>query len=495
MSKTSLSKQPYHLVSLNLWALTSFLIVILPLIIAIFYTVSEVGNYTRKSQTTLFKAVHETESTRIIHERLNSMERNMRQIQLFGKSVFYTLYEQNRYKFLNQMTSLSQQKVDKQLSNQLQLLKNNENTLHRYILNKLKDENSKLTQEDINSFDHLTKQAKILLDDAEQRISKKAALLSSSAESFTKQFIYLAIFSILLALFLALLFVRLLTRPINDIALAIRSLGNEGFERAIAIRGPKDLQQLGDQLEWLRLKLGSLEHEKKQFIRNVSHELKTPLATLKEGTDLLSENVVGELNAEQQDIIQLMKIGNITIKDLVENLLEYQRSISTKIIFNRSTFILETLVIRITEEYELLLRSKNITLISNLDSTNINADYEKLKIIISNIFSNALKYSPPNSSIRLTLSSDDNIVTLMIEDQGIGINKDIEKLMFTEFFRGNPASDWKIKASGLGLALVKHYIDIHNGSVKLLPSSLEYCGARFAIHLPQNKNQINDKLI
>ncbi len=478
-------KQPYKIGSLKQWVLISFILVSLPLIFAISYTVMEVSDYSKKSQATLFKAVQETESTRIILERLASMERNIRQIQLFGKSVFFKLYQQNRHEFLNQMTSLSLLNIDMQLVKQLQVLKNNEGTLHLYILNKLTGDNSKLTQEDINSFDNLTKQAKVLLDDAEKRVSEKSASLSVSVQAFTKQLIYLAIFSVALTQLIALIFVRLLTRPINDIALAIRTLGDEGFERSISIRGPRDLKELGADLEWLRLKLGSLENEKKQFIRNVSHELKTPLATLKEGTDLLSENVVGELNTEQQEIIQLMKISNITINDLVGNLLEYQRSISTKITFNSSTFKLESLITRVTDEYELLLRSKNITLESNLESTQINADYEKLKIIISNVFSNALKYSPENGSIRLMLSSHKNIITLTIEDQGTGINKDIEQLMFTEFFRGNPSSDWKIKASGLGLALVRHYLEIHQGTIRLLPSSKKYCGARFSIHLPQ----------
>ena len=471
--------------SLNQWALASFLIVILPLIFAIFYTVSEVGNYTDKSQSTLFKAVHETESTRIILERLASMERNIRQIQLFGKSVFYKLYLDNRAKFLHQMESLSLKDMDEQLISQLEILKKNENTLYLYILAKLEGDEIKLSQEDLNAFDQLTQQARILLAEGEERVRTKASLLSITAKQVTQKLIYLALISVLLALLLAFLFIRLLTRPIKDIALAIRTLGEEGFDQAIAIRGPKDLQKLGGHLEWLRVKLDKLENEKQQFIRNVSHELKTPLATLKEGTDLLSDNVVGELNEEQRDIIQLMQIGNITINELVENLLEYQRSISSKIIFNRTTFKLETLIYRATTEYALLLRSKNIKVESHLHSTSISADYDKLRIIINNVFSNALKFSPENASIALSLSSNDKIITLLIEDQGPGVDKEIQPLIFKDFYYGASTPSWKIKASGLGLALVKHYLDGHQGTIKLLPSSKAYCGARFSIHLPQ----------
>lgn len=479
----------YSIGSLNQWALTSFIIVSLPLIIAIFYTVSEVGHYTEKSQSTLFKAVHETESTRIIIERLASMERNIRQIQLFGKPDFYKLYQENRHKFLNQMALLNLKDMDEQFINQLATLKNHEDKLNKYILIKLEaegDEN-KLTQTDLNAYDQLTKEAYALLAEREERVTTEAAYLSVTAKQFSTKLIYLAGLSMLLAFILALLFVRLLNRPIKDIARAIRTLGEVGFEQAISIRGPKDLQKLGAHLEWLRVKLDNLENEKQQLIRNVSHELKTPLATLKEGTDLLSENVVGELNTEQQEIIQLMKMGNITINDLVENLLEYQRTISTQLVFNSSTFKLEHLIGRVTDEYELLLRSKNITLQSNLYSTQISADYDKLKIVISNLFSNAVKFSPQNGSIGLSLSSIDNIITLIIEDQGPGIAKEIQSLIFKDFYHGKSTPEWKIKASGLGLALVKHYLDAHHGSIKLLPANDSFCGARFSIFLPQKQ--------
>jgi two-component system sensor histidine kinase GlrK len=451
------------------------------------YTISEVGNYAERSQAAIFKAVHETESSRIILERLASMERNIRQIQLFGKSDFYDLYQENRDKFLKEIASLKPSEMDERLVQQLNSLKDTENKVYHYILANLKGDEIKLSQENLNAFDQLTRQARVVLAEGEQRIETEATALSAKSEKLRMELIYLAFISIFFASIIAVIFVRLLLRPIKDIAQAIRILGEVGFDQAISIRGPRDLQKLGSQLEWLRQKLDNLENEKQQFIRNVSHELKTPLATLKEGTDLLSENVVGELNTEQQDIIQLMKMGNITIHDLVENLLEYQRTISTKIVFNCSTFKLETLISRVTDEYELLLRSKNITLKSNLHSTQINADYDKLRIIISNLFSNALKFSPQNGSIGLTLSSQDNIINLIIEDQGSGIAKEIQSLIFKDFYYGNSTPDWKIKASGLGLALVKHYLDAHNGSIELLPATGNYCGARFSIHLPQNQ--------
>jgi two-component system sensor histidine kinase GlrK len=359
--------------------------------------------------------------------------------------------------------------------------------LHQKIINNL--ETNQLSEDehltvDLNAFDPLTTQVRAILSEGEKRVGIEATELALIAKRVRERLVYFALLSIPLAFLLALIFVNFLTRPIKDVGQAIRNLGEVGFEQAIAIQGPKDLVDLGLHLEWLRQKLNRVEYEKQQFIRNVSHELKTPLATLKEGTDLLADNVVGELNTEQQEIIQLMKISYININGLVENLLEYQRTISTEIDFNFSNFDLSSLIERVTNEYQLLIQSKNINLKTNLNTINISADYDKLKIIISNLFSNALKFSPQDGTIGLNLLSHSSNIQLIVEDQGPGISKDIQPFIFKDFYRGNTPPHWKIKASGLGLALVKHYLDALQGTIEILPANKDYCGARFSLQLP-----------
>ena len=79
------------------------------------------------------------------------------------------------------------------------------------------------------------------------------------------------------------------------------------------------------------------------------------------------------------------------------------------------------------------------------------------------------------------------MIEFIIEDQGPGISKDKQPFIFKEFYQGDSPQDWKIKASGLGLALVKHYLDAHKGTIELLQANKEYCGARFALQLPQKQ--------
>jgi len=486
-NKTASNNKFFSIGSLYQWAFLSFLIVAMPLLFVIIYTVIEVANYTQKSQETIFQVVSATENSRVILERLISMERSIRQYQVLNEPEFFESYREHRNTFWDVLKSLRAAESDTNLKKAMDTLYEKEKTLHQTILTKSKKIQPELEKEDLNGFDELTTRARFLLSASEKRVSLEATTLSTIAQRLQIRLIYSAFLSIPLALILGLIFVYLLTRPIKKIGQAIRNLGEIGLETPIAIKGPKDLTELGQHLEWLRKRLNYLEHEKQQFIRNVSHELKTPLATLKEGTDLLSENVVGELNTEQRDIINLMKMGNITIHDLVENLLEYQKTISTKIDLNFSIFEFEALIKRVINEYKLPIRSKNITLECDLAEVNIKADYEKMKIIVNNVFSNSLKFSPNDGTIGLKLYSDNDVICLEIDDQGPGVAEEIKPFIYENFYQGDSPQAWKIKGSGLGLALVKHYLDAHKGTITLLPANKEYSGARFFLQLPKNR--------
>ena len=487
-SKPTQLRQFFNIGSLYQWALLGFILVAIPLVSVIIYAVTEVANYTAQSQKTLFQSVNTTENSRIMLERLIAMERSVRQYQVLKEDDLFKNYLEHRDAFIDVIDSLKSSSFNKDSALQVELLQHNEESLYDSIFTQVNEHNLSLSQDDLALFNKLTSQARALLLEGEKRVAVEANALSVIAERVRNRLVYAALISVPLALILGLIFVHLLTRPIKHIGRAIRSLGEVGLDQAIVINGPKDLTELGINLEWLRQRLNKLEHEKQQFIRNISHELKTPLATLKEGTDLLAENVVGELNTEQQKIIKLMEMGNININGLVENLLEYQRIISTDVELNLSEFSFSALIERVCKEYGLLLRSKHISLHNELSDITLRADYEKLWIIISNLLSNALKFSPEQGSIHLQLRQHNEHIKFTIEDQGPGISEEMATLIFDDFYQGNADHPWKIKGSGLGLPLILHYLEAFQGSINLLPATKDYSGARFCVTLPKTKD-------
>ncbi len=266
--------------------------------------------------------------------------------------------------------------------------------------------------------------------------------------------------------------------------MAINKLGNAQFSNRIHIAGPKDLRKIGKHLEWLRLKLIRLENSKQIFVKTISHELKTPLATLVEGTDLLQDELVGELNTEQHKIIELIQIANIRLNNLIENLLEYQKITSTQHKMAYSEVNMNQLVEFICKDYQLLLNSKNASITLEANPIIFLADRDKMRVIISNLFSNALKFSPENGQILIKIEVIGYTLHLLIADQGPGISKHQLPHIFTEFYKQSTPGSWKIKGSGLGLNLVKDYVAAHQGQIKLIAPSKIYSGANFLVLLP-----------
>src|SRR5439155_770794 len=121
----------------------------------------------------------------------------------------------------------------------------------------------------------------------------------------------------------ALVHTRYISRPIAEIDAAIRQLGGADFSRPIAVRGPADLRYLGRRLDWLRRRLDEFETQKNRFLRHVSHELKTPLTALREGAELLHDEVAGPLAPPQHQVVSIMRDNSVKLQRLIEELLDY----------------------------------------------------------------------------------------------------------------------------------------------------------------------------
>ena len=126
-----------------------------------------------------------------------------------------------------------------------------------------------------------------------------------------------------LAAVVALGFGVWLTRPLKQMERAIVGLGENRLDENIAINGPADLQLVGMRLDWLRLRLVELDADKSRFLRHVSHELKTPLASLREGVSLLEDGVVGELSDTQREVVRILRHNTVVLQAQIEDLLRF----------------------------------------------------------------------------------------------------------------------------------------------------------------------------
>ena len=145
--------------------------------------------------------------------------------------------------------------------------------------------------------------------------------LQVTATRARETWLWLALATAAIAAALATFFAVLISRPIRQLDLAIRQMGTADFTHAIIVNGPQDLRYVGQRLEWLRTRLRDLEEQQTRFLRHVSHELKTPLTAVREGAELLRDEVGGKLTREQQDIVRIVRENTLSLQKLIEDLL------------------------------------------------------------------------------------------------------------------------------------------------------------------------------
>ena len=286
---------------------------------------------------------------------------------------------------------------------------------------------------------------------------------------------------IVLALAMALAFGTWLARPFKRIEAAIVRLGGNQFETPIRIKGPTDVQKLGHQLDWLRIRLTEIDADKARFLRHTSHELKTPLAALREGISLLQEEVTGTLNSSQKDVVQILQQNAVVLQNQIEDLLQFNAAAFDARNLNRKPVNLTELIEDEVDAQQLQWQANNLQISITGEPVTVVIDANKISIAIRNLLSNAIRFSPPDSQINIHTSLQENSALIDIRDQGPGIDQQDRQHIFDPFYRGKIQPAAKTRGSGIGLSIVQEYIIAHGGKISLIPSDT---GAHFKIELP-----------
>lgn len=285
-------------------------------------------------------------------------------------------------------------------------------------------------------------------------------------------------------LVLVLFFTRLVARPIRQIDSAIAQLGRSGFSKPISVKGPTDLERLGRQLEWLRVRLLELAQEKNRFLRHMSHELKTPLANIREGTELLLDGTVGELAVPQREVTDILRLNGLKLQQLIENLLSFSAWQTKSEELTLSEFSLRSLLLTVARTQQLALKSARIRLKLGIEDFPISADYDKMRTVFDNLLSNAVKFTPKGGTITIRGNRTPSSFVVEFADTGPGIPEDERPRIFDAFFQGKQKQGGHIAGTGIGLSVVQECVQAHNGNVQLVDSG-EYPGAHFMIEIPQ----------
>ncbi len=302
--------------------------------------------------------------------------------------------------------------------------------------------------------------------------------LTSLQNSMTLYFVAAA----MAAMAIALVISRVITKPIATLTRGIQRMGRGDLSVRVPVRGSGELKRLAVTFNVMSEKLELLDKSRNQFVSNASHELKTPLSTMK----ILLENIIyqPEMDAELRtefltDINREINRLNLIISDLLT--LVSMDSKTTRL--NRETFRFADVVSDVAHRLSVVAdkRRQDIKLQIS-DSCEMYADMAKLTQVVYNIMDNAIKYTPEGGLIRVRLVRSGRDAILRITDNGPGIPKEDLPHIFDRFYRVDKARSRDTGGTGLGLSIVNQLVLMHGGSVSV--QSEEGHGATFTVELP-----------
>ena len=243
---------------------------------------------------------------------------------------------------------------------------------------------------------------------------------------------------------------------------------------------------------WYILRQQRLNEIKTDFINNMTHELKTPVASISLASQMLNDSAVSKSPQMLEHISKIIRDETKRLTFLVDKVLQMsvfeQQNIKIELQENNVNEIIQT----ITENYSLKVHSKGGNLYTELHAHNAFVDIDEMHFanIIYNLLDNAIKYSQENTPIIITISTwnDKNNLYISIEDNGIGIKKEYLKHIFDKFYRVPTGNRHDIKGFGLGLSYVKKIVKLHNGNIKV--ESEPNIGTKFVIELKTNNDNL-----
>lgn len=304
-------------------------------------------------------------------------------------------------------------------------------------------------------------------------------------DDIENRLIYYMAMTLIIVTSLVFFISQILIEPLKGITMSVQKMSDGNLNVRTEIDTKDEFAEMGRSFNIMAERLEAVEKTRGEFVSNVSHELKTPLSSIKVLTEsiLLQSNVPVEMYTEfLQDINSEIDRMNNIVNDLL-HLVKLDRSEQA---LNIKPTDLNQLIMDILKRLLPLAKKKDIGLVYE-DIKNITAEVDEMKLTlaISNLIENAIKYTPEGGKVQVVVDGDHQNAFITVSDTGIGISEEDQPKVFDRFYRVDKTRDRETGGTGLGLAISHSTVLMHNGSIRL--SSKENEGSTFVVRLPLHK--------
>ena len=320
--------------------------------------------------------------------------------------------------------------------------------------------------------------------------------------NYKNNYIFVMILVIIPAIFLAISIAEHIASPVRLLKKSIKEIAQGNLNIKLETNRNDELGNLINLFNEMTTKLTEAKARneeiskiKNNFITVASHQLRTPVAGVRFGLDILNSEIKGPLNTEQKEILnECVQRNNETIKN-IDDLLVTSRIEEENFPYELKTSLIKELMDEALKDFEMESKIKQRKIVyNNKLKTDIELvmDKNRIKTVISNLIENAIDYGTKDTDIEVNLEKEGDYILIQVENYGIGFSKTDEEKLFTKFFRADNAISTKPNGIGLGLFISKKIVEYHKGKI-IASSSPQTNKTIFSVYLPIPKSLITRK--
>ncbi|MES2490179.1 MAG: HAMP domain-containing sensor histidine kinase [Pseudomonadota bacterium] len=481
-----ISARPRSIFSL---ILLGYALVALPIIVVSAVAAIYAKNLADDSNRLLNSGVRVIQRSQALEDSLIAIDRMSQQYRVLGQAQSLDTFAKREIQANAALADLRLSPQYRQSDWQLERIASDVKALDAAL--QLNDPKAPELARALEKFGEVHKLANGITDQAQMFIANEASAIEQRATKHENFLITLGAFLLPIACGMALLSAYYVIFPLRKLDRVIKDLGADRLDKPISVRGPQELQRLGQELDWLRTRLLTVDQDKNRFLRQMAHELKTPLANVREAVELLAEGVTGSLTEQQVEVVGILNNNSFELQTLIENLLDFEDWREKAGRMDLSFFPMRPLIDRCVQRYRVLITARHLTFSVKCEQFQVYADRERLRMTLDNLISNAIKFSPQSGTIFITARLEagmsnsvktTNELEIEIADEGPGIPANDRNNIFDPYFTGKPPAGRHLQGTGIGLAVVNDCVKAHGGTIVVVdrPTS----GACFKIRLP-----------
>ena len=306
--------------------------------------------------------------------------------------------------------------------------------------------------------------------------------LHQMADAVKRQVYIILLILTILVLLGALLYSTLLARPLKQITSSINEISQGDMSVKLNMHGFSEISSISDSFNQMIDVIRNQDTARQEFVSNVSHELKTPIASMK----VLADSLLSQEGMPEE--IYREFLGDITNE--IERMTKIINDLLSMVKMDKNTSQVEVVNTSINDLLEQLLKrlrpiaaERNIELIyESYRPVMADIDETKMSIALNNLIENAIKYNYDDGWVRVTLNADHKFFYVTVQDSGVGIPEDVQDNVFERFYRVDKARSRDTGGTGLGLSLTRSAVLLHRGSIKLYSKEKE--GTTFTVRIP-----------